>query len=77
MSVVLDAWAAGAGMTVAPFTAVDVQTTARLWKHTRQAGLSLGGRAGLALASRVDTMALTTDRAWADLRCGISIQVLR
>jgi ribonuclease VapC len=44
---------------------------------TRQAGLSLGDRACLALAERLDVPALTTDRAWAGLRLDIKIQVIR
>ena len=44
---------------------------------TRDYGLSLGDRACLALAARVGATALTTDRAWAQLEIGISVDVIR
>lgn len=50
------------GLTVEPVTADDAESAARLWR--RGAGLSLGDRLCLALAQRLDLVALTTDRAW-------------
>jgi ribonuclease VapC len=49
----------------------------RLWDQTRQAGLSLGDRACLSLGLRLGVSVLTSDRVWASLGLGISIQVIR
>jgi ribonuclease VapC len=40
-------------------------------------GLSLGDRACLALAQTTGRIALTADRAWADLDIGVQIEVIR
>jgi ribonuclease VapC len=48
-----------------------------LRKHTRTKGLSLGDRACLALAQSTGRIAITTDRAWADLDVGVMIEVIR
>ncbi len=45
--------------------------------RTRALGLSLGDRACLALAARSGASAMTTDRAWAQLEIGISVDVIR
>ena len=45
--------------------------------HTRQAGLSLGDRACLALAQHLNLPALTADRAWKGLLPGLNVQVIR
>ena len=44
---------------------------------TRQAGLSLGDRACLALAQRLGVPAITADRAWTTLGLPITVQVIR
>ncbi len=44
---------------------------------TRSAGLSLGGRACLALAQSLKATALTNDRAWDNLEIGIAIELAR
>lgn len=44
---------------------------------TRQAGLSFGDRACLALGESLGLPVLTTDRTWADLELGINVQVIR
>lgn len=44
---------------------------------TRTAGLSLGDRACLALAAREGLPVLTTDRAWASVKVGVDIDVIR
>jgi ribonuclease VapC len=48
-----------------------------LRSHTGPAGLSLGDRACLALAAELGLPALTSDRTWAGLAVGITIQVIR
>ncbi len=51
--------------------------TGALRPRTRALGLSLGDRACLALAARSGATAMTTDRAWALLEIGISVDVIR
>jgi len=55
----------GGAIAVEPFNTADAVETARLRPLTRQAGLSLGDRACIALARRLDAPALTADLAWA------------
>ena len=55
----------------------DALEVARLRPLTRSSGLSLGDRYCLALAGRLGQNAATTDRAWATLSIGITIEVLR
>ena len=42
---------------------------------TERAGLSLGDRMCLALARRMDAVALTADRAWADFAAPLDVRV--
>jgi len=65
------------GLEILPFTAVLSETTARLRSATRQAGLSLGDRACLALAAVLGLPAITTDRIWPDLGLPVEIRVVR
>lgn len=65
------------GLEILPFTAVLAETTARLRSATRQAGLSLGDRACLALAALLGLPAVTTDRVWPDVGLPIEIRVVR
>jgi ribonuclease VapC len=51
-------------ITVEPFTAADAIDAGRLRPLTRDSGLSLGDRACLALARRLDAPALTADTDW-------------
>jgi PIN domain nuclease of toxin-antitoxin system len=44
---------------------------------TRSKGLSLGDRICLALAERENLTALTSDRAWAELRLDIKVSLIR
>lgn len=62
---------------VDPGDAGDALEVARLRPLTRSAGLSLGDRYCLALAQRLGQTAATTDRAWANLSLGVTIEVLR
>ncbi|MDE8654262.1 type II toxin-antitoxin system VapC family toxin [Novosphingobium album (ex Liu et al. 2023)] len=49
----------------------------KLRTATRDAGLSLGDRACLALAAESNATALTTDRAWEKLKVPIAIELAR
>lgn len=50
---------------------------ASLRPATRSAGLSLGDRACLALAQRLDAPAITGDRAWARVDVPVAIRLIR
>jgi ribonuclease VapC len=66
------------GLTVHPFAPADAVRTGLLWRQTHAAGLSLGDRACLAVAAGIpDGVAVTSDRAWANLDLGITIQLIR
>jgi PIN domain nuclease of toxin-antitoxin system len=53
------------GLEVVSFTAEDAELAAELWAATRHLGLSLGDRACLATAKRLEVTAVTADRDWA------------
>lgn len=65
------------GLEILPFTAALAETTARLREPTRQAGLSLGDRACLALAAVLSLPAVTADRAWAEIGLAIEVRLVR
>ncbi len=52
-------------LVIEPFLREDAERAGGWRALTRDLGLSLGDRACLALAHRLDVPALTTDRAWA------------
>lgn len=52
---------------VMPFTESDAWTVGGLRLATRDVGLSIGDRACLALARRLDTSVVTTNKSWLDL----------
>ncbi len=64
------------GMAVLPFDPQDGEAAAELWPTTRSKGLSLGDRACLALAHRLDVPALTADRVWAELDLPVKVELL-
>lgn len=64
-------------ITVEPFTAADAIDAGRLRPLTRDAGLSLGDRACLALARRLDAPALTADTGWQGLAHGVELRPIR
>jgi ribonuclease VapC len=64
-------------ITVEPFTAADAIDAGRLRPLTRGAGLSLGDRACLALARRLDAPALTADTDWQRIAHGVELRTIR
>jgi ribonuclease VapC len=62
---------------VVPFDRAQGEAAGSLRSATRQAGLSLGDRACLALSLSRGAVALTTDRSWAGLNLNIPIEVVR
>jgi len=59
------------------FTTAHATIAAELAHMTREAGLSLGDRACLALARERRIPALTADRAWTRLQLSIEIRTVR
>jgi PIN domain nuclease of toxin-antitoxin system len=64
-------------ITVEPFTTADAIDAARLRPLTRDAGLSLGDRACLALARRLGAPALTADAAWQGAHHDVELRPIR
>lgn len=62
-------------VTVEPFTFGDAAESAVLRATTRPYGLSLGDRACLALAKRLDLDALTADTNWQQVSGSIGVRV--
>lgn len=62
---------------VIDFNEADAVETARLVAATRARGLSFGDRACLALAHRLGLPAMTADRAWRDVDCGVEVVCIR
>jgi PIN domain nuclease of toxin-antitoxin system len=62
---------------VIPFDAADAKIVASLWLSTRASGLSLGDRACLALGLRLAVPVLTAERAWANLKIGVNVGIIR
>jgi PIN domain nuclease of toxin-antitoxin system len=65
------------GIDVVPFDEEQAIETARLRPVTRSLGLSLGDRACLALARKLQLPAMTADRAWGSLDIGVQVTVIR
>jgi ribonuclease VapC len=58
-----------------PFDYAQATRAARLRLATREAGLSLGDRACLALAEAIVAPVVTADKAWATLRLGVPLEI--
>jgi ribonuclease VapC len=65
------------GVRIAAFDAAAAEAAAHLWAATKDAGLSLGDRACLALARDLGATAVTADTAWVGVNVGIPIQLVR
>jgi ribonuclease VapC len=62
---------------IVPVDRHQAELAGMLRKTTRDGGFSLGDRACLALALTRRAIALTTDRAWAELDVGVEIELAR
>jgi ribonuclease VapC len=62
---------------VIPFDADEAKIVASLWPSTRASGLSLGDRACLALGLRLGVTVLTAEQAWAKLKIGVDVGLIR
>ena len=65
------------GMKIEPFTIANAELAGKLWKQTRQAGLSLGDRACLSLGLCLEVPVWTCDRVWATLDLSLDVRVIR
>lgn len=59
------------------FDSEDAYQAGLMRPPTRQAGLSFGDRACLALAQRLGLPAVTADRGWTTLQLPITVQLIR
>jgi len=64
-------------ITVVPFDIRQAVQASGLRNDTRQAGLSLGDRACLALAQHLRVPAMTSDRAWKKVKLDVEIVLIR
>jgi ribonuclease VapC len=62
---------------IVDFDSALAEETGALIVSTREAGLSLGDRACLALAARENVPVLTADRSWRRIQTGLTIQCIR
>ena len=62
---------------VLPFDEQHAAMAGDLRKETRQFGLSLGDRACLATASAEKCQVVTADKAWMNVKVGVSVIVVR
>jgi PIN domain nuclease of toxin-antitoxin system len=74
---VIDESLAELALDVTPFDEDQAMTGGKLRRATRNAGLSLGDRACLALAKSLGAIALTTDRAWREVGGDVEIELIR
>ncbi len=64
-------------VTIEPCTTEDAIHAGLLRPSTKGAGLSLGDRVCLALATRLALPVLTTDRQWANVTVSMPVEVIR
>ena len=62
---------------VEAFTDADAVRASDLRTVTREAGLSLGDRACLALGQRLNAVVVTADRVWKDLQLRVRVELIR
>lgn len=80
VSRIAEGWRPAGPYTVAPFLDADAARAAWLWPTTKPFGLSLGDRACLAVAHRLDVPVLTSDQAWGRIdrdAIGVDVHLIR
>ncbi|MGB7877082.1 MAG: type II toxin-antitoxin system VapC family toxin [Anaerolineales bacterium] len=65
------------GLDVRPFDDKQAFQSGFLANHTHSYGLSLGDRACLSLAIATDSIALTADKVWQDLKTSAKVRLIR
>ncbi len=65
------------GIEIVPFDLDQAETTGDFRGKTKAQGLSLGDRACLALAKRIQGRAVTADRAWTAVDLGVEVVLFR
>lgn len=65
------------GVQLKAFDAQQAEQASHFWPLTRSRGLSLGDRACLALAHQNKAVALTADKAWAELELNVKVELIR
>jgi ribonuclease VapC len=65
------------GLEIVPFNEEQAYQAGLLRTVTHDMGISLGDRACLSLAIMLGVVALTADRAWAELSIGAKIKMIR
>lgn len=68
-------WIGALELEIVPLDMELAYSAGFLLPATRQAGLSLGDRACLALARRLGVRALTTDRVWRSIAAAVQVEV--
>ena len=65
------------GLTIVPFTLEQAELAARLWKETKNYGLSLADRACLSTAMVQNIPVYTADKMWKSLDLSVQIICIR
>lgn len=75
----LPVWLDALGLEIIPADLDLALGASSLFITTREAGLSLGDRFCLSLARRLNRVALTADRSWADIAkaAGVEVKLIR
>lgn len=65
------------GLTIIPFDKDMAYITGQMAGYTKSLGLSMGDRACLALAIKMNATAITTDKIWGNLGNMVQIKIIR
>ncbi len=65
------------GLKILPFELVESEMAGAIYVITQESGLSLADRACLAVATKLDAPAYTTDREWLNVDLDLDIKLIR